>query len=62
MNKNKSIINKICQAPIKVFQSKLKYAITIFKIINPFSSHRSQTDRLEKISISIKEGIIKIFL
>ena len=36
MNQNKSIINKICQAPIKVFQSKLKYAITNLKLLTLF--------------------------
>ena len=53
MNKNKSIINRVYQAPIKVFQSKLKYVNTKFKFINPFPPIGPRWDRLAKISISI---------
>ena len=53
MNQNKSIINKICQAPIEVFQSKLKYEINKLKSINPFPPIGPRWDRLAKISISI---------
>ena len=53
MNQSKTIKSKICQAPIEVFQSKLKYAITKFKSNYPFPPIGPRWDRSAKISISI---------